>query len=84
MYIFSPSLFYFVERLPAAAGIQQPHPFEAAGELFLAGAGDQPGEVVLHVLEDEVEAAGHARVDEAIDLDDAGVVEAAEDEERSL
>lgn len=43
--------------------------------------GDEPGEVVLHVLEDKVEAAGHAGGDEAIDLDDAGVVETAEDED---
>jgi hypothetical protein len=36
---------------------------------------------VLHVLEHEVEAAGHARGDEAVELDDVGVVEAAEDED---
>nr|CAB3500818.1 unnamed protein product [Digitaria exilis] len=39
------------------------------------------GEVVFHVLEDEVEAAGHAGGDETVKLDDVGVVEAAEDED---
>lgn len=45
------------------------------------GAGGEAGEVVDHVVEDEVEAAGHARGDEAVELDDVGVVEAAEDED---
>ncbi|BAT03119.1 Os07g0667900, partial [Oryza sativa Japonica Group] len=50
------------------------------GELDL-GAGGEAGEVVDHVVEDEVEAAGHAGGDEAVELDDIGVVEAAEDED---
>ena len=36
---------------------------------------------MLHVLEYEVEAAGHAGCDESVELDDVGVVEAAEDED---
>ena len=34
-----------------------------------------------HVVEDEVEAAGHAGGDEPVELDDIGVVEAAQDED---
>ena len=45
------------------------------------GAGGEAGEVVDHVVEDEVEAAGHAGGDEAVELHDVGVVEAAEDED---
>jgi hypothetical protein len=36
---------------------------------------------VDHVVEDEVEAAGHAGGDEPVELDDIGVVEAAQDED---
>jgi hypothetical protein len=55
------------------------------GDLWLGEldfrAGGEAREVVLHVLEDEVEAAGHAGGDEAVELDDVGVVEASEDED---
>jgi len=55
------------------------------GDLWLSEldfrAGGEAREVVLHVLEDEVEAAGHAGGDEAVELDDVGVVEAPEDED---
>jgi hypothetical protein len=46
------------------------------------GGGCEPREVVLHVLEDEVERAGGARGDEALEPDDVGVaLQAAEDED---
>ena len=41
-------------------------------------AGRQPCEIVLHVLEHEVQAAGHARGDQAQEAHDVGVVQAAE------
>jgi hypothetical protein len=50
------------------------------GELNF-GTGGEASEVVLHVLEDEVEAAGHAGGDKAVEFDDVRVVEASEDED---
>jgi hypothetical protein len=45
----------------------------------LPGERGEPGEVVLHVLEDEVEAVGEAGGDDALQLDHVGVVQPPED-----
>ena len=45
----------------------------------LAGARDELGEVGVHELEDEVDAAVHPGGGDALEADDVGVVEALQD-----